>query len=299
MIQFRAMNSTVKLTGLTPSMETGIKDFILQFEQDASRFIPGNLLYHINQSPAGVPVFLERTLADLLQKSMILAKKTGYVVHPFLGEEMKAIGYQDSFHEGYQPSVQAKLSTKNDLFEIPFHYLSRQWIMKKREFSFDFGGFGKGYIVDRAMERLMDSNLGSAMINAGGDLAVIGRHQVGIEHPFLKGKDMLRFEICDRALATSGKTYRKWLKEDEPIHHLLHGHTGEVANNGVLQASVVANTVMEAETIAKVFCILPFEEAKTLLKKAFDSFAYFIYFDHHEIAVGGNSSLYEHLEVAS
>ena len=71
-----------------------------------------------------------------------------------------------------------------------------------------------------------------------------------------------------------------------------------MADNNVLQASVIAKTTIEAETLAKLFCILPYEEAKAMVNRTFPRAAYFVYFENQTIVAGGNSSLYEGLEVA-
>ncbi|WP_148709046.1 FAD:protein FMN transferase [Falsibacillus albus] len=296
MTQFTAMNSTIKLVGLNEEMQQMVEQLFQQFEQTASRFIPGNALAHLNESPLHVPIHLEETLADLLQHALKLSRRVEYHVNPFIGEAMKSIGYTNSFYEGYNPSKPNRRIVK--FLTEPIEQISRQWIVKKENFTFDFGGFGKGYIVDKAKQLLLQEGQAETIINAGGDMAVIGRMKSGIEHPGLNGKDIARFYIKDCALATSSKKYRKWALDGESVHHIINGRTGKVARNGVLQASVIADTAMEAETISKVFCILPFEEAKRLVRKTFPNIAYFIYFDNHTFAVGGNERMYEELEVA-
>lgn len=295
-MEFTAMNSTIKLLGIEAPLQEKVQQMFLQFEQTASRFLPDNLLSDLNRSPLGIPVYLEENLADLLEKSLLLSRKVNYTVHPFIGDVMKSIGYTSSFSTDFSPEM-ASLQPARFL-EEPIEQIASRWIIKKREFSFDFGGFGKGYIVDKTIELLVKENFKHALVNAGGDLYAVGRHQVGIEHPVLQGKDMMRFYIEDLSLATSGKNIRKWSSNGRKYHHLVDGRTGGVADNGVLQASAIARTVMEAETISKVFCILPFEEAKALVTNQFSNFAYFVYFDNSQIAVGGNSKLYSDLEVA-
>jgi len=298
LIEFSAMNSTIRLCGIEASFQERVQSLFLQFEQTASRFLPDNPLADLNHSPLDVPVYLEETLAELLWKSIVLSRKVNYVIHPFIGDVMKSIGYTSSFSSDFNPKMDGIQSQQASFWEEPIEKIASRWIIKKRNFSFDFGGFGKGYIVDKAINLLHKENVKDALVNAGGDLYAIGRHQVGIEHPLLKGKDMLRFYIEDNSLATSGKNLRTWSSKGKRYHHIVNGRTGAVANNGVLQASAIASTVMEAETISKVFCILPFKEAKALVTKQFSNFAYFIYFDNSQMAVGGNSTLYSDLEVA-
>ncbi|MFS0777475.1 FAD:protein FMN transferase [Neobacillus sp. 3P2-tot-E-2] len=296
--EFRAMNCTIKLDGMDREVQLEIKQMIREFEQTTSRFIPDNYLSYLNSRAQNVPILLDDTFANLLDQSLTLTRKTDYYVHPFMGDYMREIGYTSSFHENYEPIFEEGEFAIKEFREEPIERLSEKWLIKKRDFSFDFGGFGKGYIIDQVKKQLLQKRSNNALINAGGDLTVIGSYEVGIEHPILMGKDMMRFVIKDCALATSGKNYRKWEKDQSSYHHILNGRTGEPAQNGVLQASVIADNVMEAETAAKLFCILPFEEAKALLSVRFPKIAYFIYFENNQIAIGGDKGLYERLEVA-
>ncbi len=293
---FRAMNSTIVLSGMNFEPQVEIKKNIIDFEQKVSRFLPDNQLAFINRSPLNVPIYLEATLADLLDRSLQLARKSAHYVHPFLGKAIMTNGYTESFQEHNQP-----VFTESDAVHVsrePIKRISKSWIIKKENFLFDFGGFGKGYIVDNGIKQLKQKGVDHFLINAGGDLRVLGSHEVGIEHPVLMGEDMIRLTITDKAIATSGKNYRRWTKGSKEYHHLLNGRTGEPAFNGVLQASVIANTAMEAETAAKLLCILPFEKAKALLYRHFPQIAYIVYLENDQISIGGDSQLYNRLEVA-
>ena len=294
---FQAMNSTVKLKGLTPALQEEIKYLFYTFEGKASRFIEGNNLDFINQSPLHVPILLEESIADLLEKSMQLTRKVNYYVNPFLGEVMKGIGYTTSFTTDFSPCY--KHSNRKGFVQEPFEQIAKQWIVKNESFSLDFGGFGKGYIVDRAKELLMKEGVKEAIVNAGGDLVVLGTHQVGIEHPMMMGKDMMRLYISDVSMATSAKNFRTWTNGNQRVHHLVNGQTGEVAENEVIQATAIAKTTMEAETLSKLLCILPFDQAKQMILKKFPSTAYVVYFHNHNIIVGGDKTIYEGLEVST
>ncbi|MEH7885345.1 FAD:protein FMN transferase [Bacillus sp. JJ1609] len=296
--EFKAMNSTVLLEGIEPIFQMEVKRWLYEFEQKVSRFIENNPLSFINKSPLDVPVYLDETLADLLERSLKLSRKAGYYVHPFVGEAMKSIGYTSSFHDNYQPVFKEGNHGEKIFLKEPIDRLSKRWLIKKQDFSFDFGGFGKGYIVDQTKKQLLLRKGHRFLVNAGGDLAVAGTHQVGIEHPILIGKDMMRLTITDCALATSGKNHRRWMKDEAEFHHILNGRTGKPASNGVLQASVIAKTTMEAETAAKILCILPFDQAKALLYKNFRNIAYIVYFDDDQLVLGGDDRLYESLKVS-
>ncbi|MDN4525721.1 FAD:protein FMN transferase [Fictibacillus fluitans] len=281
---------------MKPEIQEQMKEEILHFEQTASRFIKGNALDFVNSASLHSPIFMEQELFELLKRSLRLAKLAHYYVHPFVGEEMKNAGYVSSFSEReliFETPMSDSTNERSLPFRLPVELLTNQWIIKKQPFSFDFGGFGKGLIVDRLKERFYKDEE-NWLVNAGGDLLINGTMTAGIEHPVHMGQDMIRLQLENAALATSGKNYRKWNNG----HHILNGRTGKPANNGVLQASVIAKTVMEAETAAKIFCILPYKEARALLQKNFPGIAYFVYFEDHQLVTGGNPALYKEMEVA-
>ena len=57
-----------------------------------------------------------------------------------------------------------------------------------------------------------------------------------------------RFTVADGGVATSGISRRSWLDADgRPAHHLLDPATGTPAFTGVVQATALAPTALEAE----------------------------------------------------
>ena len=116
---------------------------------------------------------------------------------------------------------------------------------------FDSGGIGKGLAADLLAERLSDFQ--RFVINCGGDLRVgglaPGRFEVLAEHP-LTGEHDRRIWIEGGAVATSGLNVRVWRRDDGSYaHHLLDPSTGEPAWTGLVGATALAPTGVEAETL--------------------------------------------------
>jgi thiamine biosynthesis lipoprotein len=66
------------------------------------------------------------------------------------------------------------------------------------------------------------------------------------------GPPIHAFELADGAAATSGIGRRSWLDaRGRPAHHLLDPETGRPAFTGVVQATALAPTALEAEIRAK------------------------------------------------
>ena len=72
----------------------------------------------------------------------------------------------------------------------------------------DPSGYVKGWAVERAAAILENAGLARFCIDAGGDIAVRGRWNVGIRNPEMPAQTLVGLELVDRAIATSG-TYER------------------------------------------------------------------------------------------
>jgi thiamine biosynthesis lipoprotein len=120
----------------------------------------------------------------------------------------------------------------------------------------DLGGFAKGWTVDRATRLLPGDQ--PWLLNAGGDLLARGSGPsgggwlVGVEDPTQPGTDVAVLQIRDRAVATSSTMRRRWLSDDGAVcHHIIDPSTGRPAETDLASVTVVADSVTEAEVMAK------------------------------------------------
>jgi thiamine biosynthesis lipoprotein len=117
----------------------------------------------------------------------------------------------------------------------------------------DSGGLGKGLAADLVGARLAGLRF---VVDVGGDLALGhgggGPHEVSVAHP-LTGEVAHRFFVSGGGVATSGIHRRLWLDDrGAPVHHVLDPSTGRPAWTGLLAATAVASSALEAEVLAKV-----------------------------------------------
>lgn len=119
----------------------------------------------------------------------------------------------------------------------------------------DLGGIAKGYAVDVAAQALKQRGVNSGLINAGGDLRVIGRNRdegiwrIGVRHPLAPSRLLLSVLVEDEAVATSGNYFRYVTIGGRQYGHLLHPRTGTPADT-VLSATVIAGSAMRADGLA-------------------------------------------------
>ncbi|MGA2514144.1 MAG: FAD:protein FMN transferase [Candidatus Limnocylindrales bacterium] len=143
---------------------------------------------------------------------------------------------------------------------------------------FDFGGVGKGWIADRALDLL--AAWPSALIDADGDLAIRcapGKFwEVGIDDPRTADSVLAVLRLgaphggtyTRWGVATSATSVHRWTVSGIATHHLIDPRTGRPAQTDVVQATVVAGSALRAEALAKAAVIAGSVEGFALLERA-------------------------------
>ena len=104
-------------------------------------------------------------------------------------------------------------------------------ICKNRSVQLDFGGFAKGYALDRAVSFLRRHELAGALVNIGGNIMATGKKQaqpwhVGIQHP-RKPRSIALLPLHDgEAISTSGDYERYFMLNGKRYSHLIDPRSG-------------------------------------------------------------------------
>jgi thiamine biosynthesis lipoprotein len=129
------------------------------------------------------------------------------------------------------------------------------------------GAIGKGWALDRAVERLVAAGITSCLLHGGSSsVRALGRQgpgprddhrgwPVGIRHPLRPGVRLATVALTDRALGTSGSGTQFFIDRGRKLGHILDPRTGRPAE-GVLSATVLAPTAAEADALATAAYVL-------------------------------------------
>jgi FAD:protein FMN transferase len=265
-IIFRAMGSQILalLDTDDPKAEDWLADvpkWFAEWELVLSRFRAESELSQLNKQ-AGSPVQVSPTLWSALQAALQAAQLSDGLVSPLVGAALEALGYDRDFDElasqqsdsAAQPPApladyrSIKLNPTSHTITLPAHA------------HLDLGGTAKGWAADQAMHRL--AKHGRALVDAGGDIAVSGSRSdgtpwpIGVIDPHETRRHLDLLLIDMGGLATSGRDYRRWRQQHFERHHLIDPRTQQPAITDVLTATVIAPTLLEAETAAKTALIL-------------------------------------------
>ncbi len=142
--------------------------------------------------------------------------------------------------------------------------------------SADLGGIAKGYAVDEALKVISEYGIKHALVNAGGDVATIGKKADGekwvieLDDPNRdeNGESSLEelptFEFEDSAVATSGNYYRYYDPEGE-VHHITDPLTGYSANK-CISVTIIADTCTRADVLATAVFVMGASEGMELVE---------------------------------
>ena len=247
-------------------------------EQKMSCFFPGSEVSRINKeaflgrrktsllAEDWIPVSDE--LFSLLEESVLLSKLTKgcfditisplWKIWKFKGEDLEVPS------KGEIERVLKLVAYKNMILQ------NRKISFAKKGMGIDLGGIAKGYAVDAAVRVLKKKNIKSAMVNAGGDMYVLGRKQgkpwrIGIRHPRREGEILGTIEVEDKAIVTSGDYERFFFSGGKRYHHIINPKTGYPADE-CQSVTIVAKETTFADGLATGIFVLGPKEGMALIE---------------------------------
>ena len=285
-ITFDAMGSHVRfLIGepgpeMAPAAEAAerAKDFISEFDAALSRFKPDSELSALNADPRErVPA--SPLLRQAAQAGLAAAPRSDGLVDPTLLRQIEGTGYVAS-RAGMEGAPLAEALAEAPTRRPAGPSPERAWerfevddeageIVRPPGIGFDTGGTGKGLAADLIAESLRGYS--RFIVDCGGDIRIGGAHalvvpyEVFVEHP-LTGDRAYVLRLGSGGVATSGLNVRIWRDADGRfVHHLLDPASGEPAWTGLVGATALADTAVEAETLSKAALLSGPEGGRRLL----------------------------------
>ncbi len=284
---FRAMGSEVRLligerllASVPPPLESADRErsFVWEFSDRLSRFRADSDLSALNANPRA-SVHAPQLLRAAVSAGIWAAERSGGLVDPTLVRALERSGYDHSL-DGVEPA-----SLEEALTHAPPRRAARsdpaaRWrrivvndragtITRPPGLMIDTGGTGKGLCADAVALRL--AGYDRYVVDCGGDIAVGGvsaqvrPYEIDVEHP-LTHSPIGSIKVARGGIATSGLNVRIWRRADgHYAHHLLDPSTGSPVWSGLIGATALGDSALEAETLSKIALLLGPEGARAAL----------------------------------
>jgi thiamine biosynthesis lipoprotein len=240
----------------------GARALLAELEARWTRFDPDSDLSRLTADPRReVPAHAH--VRALVRAGARAGRVSGGLVDMTLGDEIVRAGYAGHWAGETAPLPEALAAAPPRAAAAP-HPAARwqslgvdgrsQTIRRPAGIALDGGGLGKGLAADLVAARLVGLR---HVVDVGGDLAIGhgggGPHEIAVEDPLAPGGVIHRLRLGGGGVATSGIHRRLWFDAaGRPGHHLLDPATGRPAWTGLLAATAVGRSALEAEITAKV-----------------------------------------------
>jgi len=264
------MNTLVSMTVQDPSREraTQAMETAFQSMHDLvpifNRFDPASHVSHLNSTGVlrDVPPPLAQVLKSAQELSLSSSQSFDITILPLL--ELTQSSLQTMGHPPHLHEVKELMSAIGQ-DKVSMHSGTVRFAHPDTRITLD--GIAKGFIVDRAAAVLKSQGIASAMINAGGDIRVVGDTKghpwhIGIQDPSGRKSHVQTVALTDMAVATSG-SYEDYF---DPLmrHHHLVGSDATGSPRRVISATAVAPSAMLADGLSTALFLLPPKQAVSL-----------------------------------
>jgi len=215
------------------------------------------------------PIKIDQETADLIALSKKINIQSLGKFDPAVGQLIALWGFHKEKSRWLPPkNKKLELLLKSHPSIQNIHIKGLMLGSNNKNVLLDFGGIAKGYAIKHAMALIQKNNIQNSIVNAGGDICVIGKKvsqawNIAIRHPDKKqilGSVRLHSGKC---IMTSGGYERFHKYQGKKYAHIINPQTGYPADD-VLSISVIDKNGALADASATALSITSKENWQTI-----------------------------------
>jgi FAD:protein FMN transferase len=231
---------------IDPQFEQQLRAIVGEFSADFSRFDDYSFVGRLNRLKE-----LEeppQEMLDILAMAREMYELSDGVFNISVGGALHKMGYGTRALAG---------TIDRDMWQ--HIQVTPQKITLPRDMTIDFGGLGKGWLVDKIARFIEASGREEYVVNGGGDIMVASNTPLylGFEHPHDSSRSIGRMQLTRGALAVSSTEKRVWKDGDVTRHHIIDPTTGAPSETTVINTFVRADSALIADITATILTIRP------------------------------------------
>lgn len=290
---FDAFDTMIMVVAYTKNQE----EFKTYFNKIEKRFLELHKLYDIYNDYEGInniktindnagikPVKVDKQIIDLIEFSKDWYKRTGGLTNIAMGSvlsiwhDYREAGKDDPENAKLPPMEQLKEAVKyTDIEKVIVDTQNSTVYLADKKMSLDVGAVAKGYATEVIAKEIMSQGLKSGIINAGGNVRVLGkpldgvreRWGIGLQNPdntVVSDEDNIdTVFLNNESVVSSGDYQRYYIVDGKVMHHLIDPKT-LMPGNYYKAVTIVAEDSGLADFLSTTTFLLPYEQSRELVE---------------------------------
>jgi len=246
----------------------------------------GALAQANRQFSSPVPITTSPSIISLIQQSQYLSRQSNGLFNPAIGKLIKLWQFDQLDNEAFQfhlpeaDAIQSLLQQNPSMEDIIISHSSssgEQIHSNNPSVALDFGAFAKGVAIENMIHQLKKRHIDNALINAGGDLKVLGSKngtpwRIGIKNPEYAKNPNAKPVLAainlrnEESLFTSGDYERFFEVEGQHYHHIIDPRSGYPAR-GTRSVTILTNDAALADAASTALFIAGPEQWSDIARK--------------------------------
>ncbi len=252
----------------------GALEELSQLEALLSVYVEGSDISRLNRQAGRGPIGVSKQVAELLGRSIELARATHGAFDVTAGPLVEAWGF--TRRQGRKPTESAIAEARSRVgYDKLIVDLANQTAeLLEPGMLVNLGAIGKGYALDVLAKRLCAGGLEHFLIH-GGKSSIIARGddapgsglgwKIAISHPLQPAVRLGGLRLINESLATSGSGKQFFHHQGKRLGHVIDPRTGWPAGD-MLALTVVCPPAVDADALATGLFVAGLEAAKHFLK---------------------------------
>lgn len=290
------MDTIIEITAYGKGNEAAVTAAFAEFKRIhelTNRFDESSQVSKINQAAGKEKVQVDPDIIAMLKLARSRSEQLNGALDVSVGAltELWSVGHKGEFVPS-DAEIKALLPLVNfRLIEIDDK--ANTVFLPKPGMRIDLGAVAKGYADRKAIDVLKAHGIKSALVNAGGDVRVIGKRpdgqpwRLGVQDPRDSEGIAAKLALTDwDVLETSGDYQRFFIKDGIRYSHIIDPRTGYQPRE-IASVTIVAKAENNVDILSTALFVLGVEKGQELLKQYPGTEAIFITSDGKKVITPG------------
>ncbi len=233
-------------------------------------------IVRINEMAGIKPVIVDEDVFKMLQLAQEYSRLTEGAFDITIGPVMDLWGFGQQKQKVPESHELTRTLALVNSTELLLDEQAHSAFLKKAGMSLDLGAVAKGYAVEKAARILEESGVKKALIDAGGNIRVLGEKdkgvpwKIGIQDPRNPAALLGILSLKNEAAVTSGDYHRNVQIAGKTYHHLISPRTGYPAEYN-MSVTVLTRDASQADLLSTALFLLEPQQALALGTKLSDT----------------------------